>query len=129
MQKPDPADSRPTVPTLDSLPKPELVQTSNVIVMLIFAAFAIYCLFNQNWLGATIDGGICVTLAVIAYFRYRKVAELRRQIRVLKVMETIINTPTMREEANSVIFTFIFPSPAIMDELHKLHSQAQKAKE
>lgn len=127
MQNKLPADS--DIPDLPDLPElPKRVRASTVILLVMFIGLLALNIYNQNWLGAVIDSILAVAVLVFAYLHYRKINELRRSYRVLKCMRTMLQTPVMREEANSIIFTFLFPSPEIMKEITKLHSQ-QKAKE
>ena len=128
MQNSGPAVSN--VPsTADLPPLPDKLQFSSLAFMVVFSVLAVFCLFTENWLGAAIAGAVVAVIFVMAYLRYLKVSDLHQKYRVLKVMEIMVKTPVMSEEGNSIILTYIFPSPAIMDELRKLHNSQPKAQE
>lgn len=120
MQKPNPDVSN--IPSLDDLPDPpERVASSSVVL---FSAFAGIAAYNENWYGMCLDLAVLIAVLVFGYIRWQSITKLRRQWRLAKLLEKLIKTPMMREEANSVIFTFIFPSPELMEELNKIHNEA-----
>jgi len=122
MQNEVPADF-----SVSSLPPlPERIQFGMVMLICFFLGMGIFNLFCENWLGAGIDFALVSVAFVFAYLRYRKLSVLYSDYRVLKVMEKIINTPVMKEEANSIIFTFVCPSPAIMEEIARFHKQQEE---
>ena len=105
-------------------PKPVLWST--VISTTIIACFMVWCISNDNWLGASLDAGLIALNVGFAIIRYRSLSSLYRQCRNLHVLRRIIDTPTMREEGNSIIFTYIAPSDRIMEELKRINDSFNK---
>lgn len=104
---------------------PPRIKVSGVIMGSIFATFGVYSACTENWLGAAIDFTIVLGVFVFAYFHYKKIVDLERRIRIARTLHKLVNTPTMREEDNSIILTFIFPSPEIMEEIKALSKEEE----
>lgn len=113
-----------TLPTVASekksllRPPPSRWTWSTPIVVVVLALFTAYCVWDHNWLGATIDAAIVLVNVMVGVHRWVSMDRLWQQYRRLKVMETIVNTPVMREEGNSIIFTFLCPTDRLLVELN-----------
>lgn len=102
------------------IPPPRNREISTIIICTMMSIFAYIAYLSGNWFGFTIDLLIIAMNIGFAFFRRRTHNRLREHYEILKTLESIIETPRMKEVGHSVIFTVVFPSPEILKKLEKM---------
>ena len=92
-------------------------------------AFEIWFIFLKDWIQVVLYGFVVcfyITRAIWVYRANNKTIKLLNTLkRFNKALREIKNTPVLREEGKSIIFTFLSPSPKLMKELEKFSHESK----
>jgi len=104
--------------TLPDLPKvPTRIAWASVICIIVMALLALDSYCTENWFGFWVYiTAIIIHIGVFVH-RWMVFTRLHRQRRAIIAIDKIIRTPVIREEGNSIIFTFIMPKDHVLNAL------------
>lgn len=106
-------------------PPPKKMTYVSVVVLFFLGTMAVWCVTEENWIGAITDFFLFAAVLFVAIARYLSLSKIYNNLKILYVVERIKNTPVMREEGCSIILTYLMPSPKIMEEIRKLSDEAK----
>lgn len=124
MQNQNQDDSEAAIAVLDFLPNlppmPPMFPAHTILLCLFLGTLATVCFAQSNWIGGSIDVALIALMLGFSWKRHRSMKELYRHHRNLLTIRKILTTPTVVEEGNSMILTFLRPSDRLMDEMNKI---------
>jgi hypothetical protein len=123
-QNPEDSEEKTAIAVLDFLPKlpplPPMFPAHTILWCLCLGTLATICFAQSNWIGGSVDVALIALMLGFSWKRYRTMKELYRHHHNLLAIRKILSTPTVVEEGNSMILTFLRPSDRLMDEMNKI---------
>lgn len=112
---------------LDEVKLPSRISTSTIFFTLMMIGFEAWFIYLKDWIQASLYALVVIAYVVRAVFVYRQNGRTIKLIKTLRAfnnsLKEINNTPVLREEGKSVIFTFLSPSKKLLKELEKFKNE------
>lgn len=99
------------------------ISKETIFFLLLMIGFETWFIYRHEWVQSVIYGIFIVLYVIRAIWVYRINSRTMKLVQTLKAMEGVLkeikNTPVLREEGNSIIFTWRCPSSKLMKEVEK----------
>ena len=127
MQNSNPKDIDTNLKDLSEIKLPKRIDYNTVFFTLMMIAFESWFIYSQDWIQASLCAVVVIVYIARAVWVFRANTKTLKLIKLLRkfneTLKEINNTPVLREEGKSVIFTFLSPSPKLMKELEKFKNE------
>lgn len=112
---------------IEEIKLPSRISTSTIIFAVMMMGFEAWFIYLKDWIQASLYAVVVTIYIARAIWVYRSNGRAIKLIKLLKSfnnsLKEINNTPVLREEGKSVIFTFLTPSKKLLRELEKFKNE------
>lgn len=106
--------------------KPNVMTKTDNTILAIILSLTVFSILMGFWITALIQLGILAGNILMIIFRYSWLNHLYKEKCDLIKIQKIIDTPMMREEGNSIIFSFLKPSDRLLNKMMKIIGKKNK---